>query len=64
MRTNIQCVIIKFAFYSAYNFDDIKRISTIYMQMSKNSFPIKVVKRVRKGYSIDISRHIYDAIFT
>lgn len=32
--------------------------------MRKNSFPIKVVKRVRKGYSIDISRHIYDAIFT
>lgn len=31
--------------------------------MRKNSFPIKVVKRVRKGYSIDISRHIYDAIY-
>lgn len=64
MRTNIQCVIIKFEFYSAYNFDDIKRISTIYMQMKKYYFPIKVVKRVRKGYSIDISRHIYDAILT
>lgn len=42
VRYNQICILFRIQFY------DIKWKSTIYMQMRKNSFPIKVVKRVRK----------------